>query len=143
MFYLEHANITVHSIARAQTFLKAAFPSFKIRGSGSLHGDSKKGRWCHFGDDRTYIALQENAQHASRSDIPYLHDGINHLGFVVTDLDAAMGRIEAAGFVPSPVSALDSHPHRRRVYYVDENQFEWELVEYLSEEVSQRNDYLL
>jgi hypothetical protein len=36
--------------------------------------------------------------------------------------------------------ALD-HPHRLRAYFYDEDGIEWEFIEYLSNNPSERNDY--
>jgi catechol 2,3-dioxygenase-like lactoylglutathione lyase family enzyme len=140
---LEHANMTVRSVDEAVRFLKIAFPDAEIRGGGDIHGDPARGRWVHFGNDQFYVALQENGEHSRRQDTTYRHDGINHLGFVVTGLDEIISRLKVAGYQLTPVSALKEHPHRRRAYFFDGNDVEWELVEYLSEEVAERNDYTL
>ena len=140
---LEHANITVKSLDETLRFLGVAFPGAQIRGGGSLHGDESLGRWVHFGEPDSYIAIQENTNHQAARDVTYSHDGINHLGFVVDELDALMARMDAAGYVLSPASALDSHPHRRRAYFFDGNGTEWEFVEYLSDRLEERNDYTL
>lgn len=140
---LEHANITVKSLDESIRLLKTAFPQAEIRGQGSLHGGSKGGRWAHFGNASFYVALQENAQHSARQDMTYEHDGINHIGFVVTDLDDLIARMTAQGYSMTPASALDSHPARRRAYFFDGNAIEWEFVEYLTANAEQRNDYRL
>ncbi|MGK0469954.1 MAG: hypothetical protein ACJAR0_000416, partial [Candidatus Azotimanducaceae bacterium] len=33
------------------------------------------------------------------------------------------------------------HPYRERAYFYDGCGFEWEFVQYLSEQTSERNDY--
>ena len=139
--YLEHANITVGSLDAAKSFLASAFPDFKERGRGYLHGDPTRGVWCHFGSDEIYLALQENQHHSPRQDIPYTHDGINHIGFVVEDLDDVMNRLQNAGFEPTQASVLEGHPWRRRAYFIDGNAMEWEFIEYLSEDPAERNNY--
>jgi catechol 2,3-dioxygenase-like lactoylglutathione lyase family enzyme len=138
---LEHANITVESVKESIKFLEAAFPESTIRGEGHLHGDASLGRWVHFGTDTFYVALQENATNSPRSDVTYEHDGINHIGFVVEELDALLSRMRDRGYELSPASAMEDHPHRRRAYLFDGNGVEWEFVEYLSDERSERNDY--
>lgn len=52
-----------------------------------------------------------------------------------------MARLSAAGFEAADASALDGHPHRRRVYYEDGNGIAWEFVQYLSEDPDECNDY--
>jgi hypothetical protein len=66
---------------------------------------------------------------------------LRHLGLAGDDLDTVIRRLEAAGHSPSDAGALDSHPFRRRVYYLDGNGIQWEFVQYLSDNSRQRNDY--
>lgn len=138
---LEHANITVRSIEEAERFLGAAFPDFRRRGGGFMHGDEALGDWVHFGNDETYLALQQNRSPSPADRTAYASEGVNHLGFTVNDLESLMARLSEAGYALSPASALDAHPHRRRAYYFDGNGFEWEFVEYLSDNVAERNQY--
>ena len=35
----------------------------------------------------------------------------------------------------------NDHPHRRRVYFYDDEGNDWEFVQYLSSEPAERNDY--
>ena len=140
---MEHANLTVRSIDEAVSFLKLAFPGDEVRGEGTMKNDIRCSRWVHFGNDESYVALQENSTHNSRGDVPYVNDGINHVGFVVDELDELMSRMEGAGFSLAPASALNDHPHRRRAYYFDGNGIEWEFVEYLSADPQEKNDYTL
>lgn len=138
---LEHANITVKSVDEATRFLGKAFPGARVRGEGPIHGNEGRGRWVHFGTDDHYIALQENSNHSAPRDVTYTNDGINHIGFVVEELDLLMARLEEAGYSLSPDSAMSGHPFRRRAYYFDANGIEWEFVEYLSDDPAERNDY--
>ncbi len=138
---IEHANITVASIDEAKAFLGLAFPDFRERGRGYLQGGEEAGEWMHFGNDETYLALQQNRQHSDRRDSTYENDGINHLGFVTDNLDELLERMEEAGYKPSDASVLDGHPFRRRAYLFDKNGFEWEFVEYLSDRPEERNEY--
>ncbi len=138
---MEHANITVKSIDEAVKFLKLAFPEGLERGSGAMHGDPRLGQWVHFGTDEHYVALQENSQHSGKHDVTYTHDGINHIGFAVEDLDQLIVRMQREGYELSAASAMDSHPHRRRAYIFDGNGVEWEFVEYTSELPEEKNDY--
>ena len=138
---IEHANITVRSTDEAKRFLGNAFPDFQVRGEGFLHGGESAGTWVHFGNDETYLALQQNREHTERSDVPYTNDGINHLGFVIDDMDALLSRMSAAGYRPTDASAIEGHPYRKRAYFLDGNDFEWEFVEYLSSDPAERNLY--
>ncbi len=130
---LEHANISVQSIENAVKFLTTAFPHFQIRG-GSKPGEAS--RWVHVGTEDSYIAFAEKPDRTSPAGL-----GIQHLGFVVDDAAAVYARLKEAGYkegyIPEP------HPHRKRIYFHDADGLEWEFIEYLSDEPSKRNDYLL
>ena len=138
---IEHANVTVASIEEAKKFLGTAFPDFSVRGGGYLHDNAKLGDWIHFGNEETYIALQQNRKHSEHIGTKYTNDGINHLGFVIDDVEDLIRRMRMNGYVPTPNYVIDDNPHRRRAYFFDGNGFEWEFVEYLSETATERNDY--
>ncbi|WP_422135837.1 VOC family protein [Endozoicomonas sp. ALD040] len=133
--YLEHANITVPSIDEATRILGAAFPDFRIRGGGEFRGR----RWVHFGNDTTYMALNEYPEgKASKPD--YSHFGVNHIGFVVKQLDELDQRLKEEGYKLIP-DFQEEGDFRRRHYYCDGNGMEWEFIEYATEDVSKRNHY--
>ena len=136
--YLEHANITVPSIDAAIEFLQAVEPNFVVRRDETPAGSY---RWAHVGTQTTYIALQEPHLDAGESvpRRPYKDQGVNHLCFVVPNRDACVERLDAAGFKRS-ISTFD-HPFRKRAYYFDRAGFEWELVEYLTDNLEERNKY--
>ncbi len=133
---LEHANITVNDIGEAIRFLSTAFPHFKERGGGKT---AQGARWVHFGTDSSYIALQGVVNEKEQNRTPYDEFGVNHLGYVVDDVDSIKQRLQEAGYkeglVPEP------HPHRKRIYFYDRSGFEWEFVQYYSENPAERNDY--
>jgi hypothetical protein len=60
-------------------------------------------------------------------------------GHGVGDASAVRERLLAAGYKESTVP--NHHPHRRRVYFRDREDNDWEFVEYNSEELALRNDY--
>lgn len=131
MQFLEHIHINVKSIAATEAFLKVALPELRRRGSGVVNG---YGSWVHLGTEECYIALTEAA---NANTMPELR----HIGLVVDDIEALINRLAQAGHKPADDSALDSHPYRRRVYYIDANGLDWEFVQYLSDDPAQRNDY--
>jgi len=136
--YLEHANITVPDIPAAIAFLRLIDPDFVVR-----HDETPEGsyRWAHVGTDDFYIALQE--PHVGVTPEParetYTNFGVNHLCWVVDDFETVTARLEAAG-CRSGIDVAE-HPHRKRAYYFDEAGQEWEIVQYLSDASSERNDY--
>lgn len=133
-FYLEHANITVNNIDKAVQFFSTAFPHFKKRGGGESNGRD----WIHFGDTTTYVALNtsDEDKHIEKQ---YESTGINHLGFVVEDVAAIANRLENAGYKRS--FPKQEEQFRIRDYFYDGDGNEYEFVQYLSDEVSERNFY--
>ena len=75
---LEHANLCVRNIDEMATFLRTAFPEFRVRGEGkSMVGR----RWMHIGTADTYIALNQAAAEPAEQWVPYgQKPGTNHLG---------------------------------------------------------------
>jgi catechol 2,3-dioxygenase-like lactoylglutathione lyase family enzyme len=136
--YLEHANITVPDIDTAIEFLKVVEPRMEVRHDETPEG---KYRWAHIGIGDCYIALQEPHIGSQPTDVrrPYKDYGVNHIGWVVDDLDPVIRRLEEAGYrqgIPG-----EDHPHRKRVYYFDSAGFEWELVQYYSDRFEERFSY--
>ncbi len=131
MQMLEHIHVNVASIEATERFLRLAVPGYCPRGGGV---DTSYGKWLHIGTATNYIALTE----VSRAK-PVV--GLRHIGIVVEDINGLIARLRVAGIEPSDASALDEHPHRRRVYYCDDNGLDWEFVEYLSDDSVLRNDY--
>lgn len=131
MQILEHIHVNVDSIGATEQFLRAALPEFTVRGGGD---DPHYGQWLHIGTEDNYIAL---TQVPGAEPMPNLR----HIGLQVDDIEALIERLQGAGYAPSDASALEGHPHRRRVYFADGNGLYWEFVQYLSEDPAQRNDY--
>lgn len=136
---LEHANLCVEDIDGVVRFLQVAFPEFRIRHE-STNPDG--GRWLHVGTDASYVALTERRSNAEAATVPYSgRPGLNHLGFEVDDVGSVQERLTAAGYRESGLAT--AHPHRRRVYFYDPDGNDWEFVQYLSTDLSQRHDYAL
>lgn len=133
-FYLEHANITVNNMDNAVHFFKTAFPHFEKRGGGESNGR----KWIHFGDPTTYVALNTTGddKHIEKD---YESSGINHLGFVVADVEKIANRLSEAGYKRSYPTQIEQF--RIREYFYDADGNEYEFVEYLSEIESERNSY--
>ena len=137
--YLEHASITVADIDEAMRFLTIAFPEFKIRGKGESVTDGVTRKWLHFGTDETYVALESVSTEDDGTRRPYRDTGINHIGFVVENVDSITSKLEEAGYTQS--IAVDPHPFRKRAYFCDGSGIEYEFIEYLSDNPHKRNDY--
>ena len=133
--YLEHANITVSDINEGIKFFHTAFPTFKIRG-GAGEGTEK---WVHFGDDNTYVAINQGDKQKGDNHPNYLRNGINHIGFVVDDVETLAERLLNNGFVRDYPKQVQQY--RIRDYFADADGNQYEFVQYLSEKSDERNDY--
>src|SRR2546426_12120302 len=104
---LEHANLFVRDIDATIRFLQAAFPEFRIRFDGM---DPRGFRWVHIGTDDTYIALTQSTAEPERQWTPYVGvPGVNHLAYVVDNVEALRERMRSAGYRDSTVP--NQHPY--------------------------------
>lgn len=121
--YLEHANVTVRNPQASADMLKQLF-GWKERWSGPAMSG---GFTVHVGTDDHYVAFytgpagQDAAAHFPKS------QPLNHLAFVVDDLDEVERRVTALGL--KAINHGDYDPGRR-FYFFDENGIEYEIVSY-------------
>jgi len=132
--YLEHANITVNDLQEAIKFFQTAFPHFKIRGGGNEIRE-----WVHLGDDDTYIAINQAKQNDLKVDKNYDRIGINHLGFVVQDVEEIANNLLSNGYKRDYPKQVEQF--RVRDYFADADGNQYEFVQYLSEVVQEKNSY--
>ena len=136
-FRLEHVNFSVADLEGMIGFITTAFPDFCLRGEGVREAGD---HWVHLGDDDTYIALFEATSGPGPSRELYAgQPGINHIGYEVDDVEALRARLAEAGYRESTFP--NSHPHRKRIYFLDPEGNEWEFVQYHSGDPAERNDY--
>jgi len=133
--YLEHANITVNSLPNAIDFFTTAFPHFKIRGGG--FGDRE---WIHLGDDFTYLALNQTTSQQIDLAKNYNRIGVNHLAFVVVDVEEVANRLLAKGYKRDYPKQIEKY--RIRDYFIDQEGNEYEFIQYLSDVIEERNSYV-
>ena len=142
---LEHINLVVREIDPVVDFVTAAFPSWRVRGQGNDPFAGMARRWLHVGDDNDYLALTEyhvpDDQKGAPRDLSSTAPGLAHLGFEVSSIDEIKARLKAAGYEPTTWN--EDHPHRRRLYYVEADNIEFEFIEYLSDKMEERHDYSL
>jgi catechol 2,3-dioxygenase-like lactoylglutathione lyase family enzyme len=121
---LEHANITVSDPDATAQWLCDLF-GWHVRWAGpAING----GRAVHVGDVSQYLALYGSVTGAEIGESSYeTVGGLNHVGIVVDDLDAAEAAVRAAGFEPH--NHADYEPGRR-FYFDDNDGIEFELVQY-------------
>lgn len=132
--YLEHANITVSNLQEAIRFFQIAFPHFKIRGGGNGLRE-----WVHLGDDDTYIAINQAKQNHSKIDKNYDKVGINHLGFVVPNVEEIADNLLSSGYKRDFPKEVEQF--RIRDYFADADGNQYEFVQYLSEVPEEKNSY--
>nr|WP_299384208.1 VOC family protein [Allomuricauda sp.] len=132
--YLEHANITVNDLQEGIRFFQTAFPHFKIRGGGS---DTRE--WVHLGDDNTYIALNQAKQSDLKNEKNYDKMGVNHIGFVVPNVDEIARNLLEKGYKRDFPKEVEEF--RVRDYFADADGNQFEFVQYLSEVPEERNKY--
>jgi|TARA_B110000914_G_scaffold130566_1_gene114105 predicted enzyme related to lactoylglutathione lyase len=136
--YLEHVNITVIDVDEAIRFLLIAMPDWKVRADVSSE-DSNCRRWVHVGTDTNYIAIEDRGATERGKHEPYVDQGVNHIGFVVKDIDSVAKRLTDAGYGQGLNSP--DNLNRRRIYFYDADENEYEFVEYLKSDIASRNDY--
>ncbi|WP_019614609.1 VOC family protein [Psychromonas ossibalaenae] len=136
MIRLEHINIVVKDIQNSLTFYQAAFPDWKVRDSGQSEWYGVPRNWLHFGDNSTYITLNDDADSPARERSAH-QAGIAHLGFESSNIKALQARLENAGFKHHTHG--DDNPFRHNIYYLDPDGLEVEFVQYFSDLTAQRN----
>lgn len=123
---LEHVNITVSNPMKTAERLCRLF-GWKIR----WQGDAKDGGMSiHVGSEDDYLAVYAPAGKTRKGASSYATTGgLNHVGVVVDDLDAAEQRVIDLGYEPH--SHADYEPGRR-FYFHDDDGIEFEVVSYAS-----------
>jgi catechol 2,3-dioxygenase-like lactoylglutathione lyase family enzyme len=81
---------------------------------------------AHIGDERSYLALFQIGER-ERTETSYGELGLNHFGLVVDDLEEAKRKLTSLNV--EPTMEADYEPGRR-LYFLDPNGVEVELVEY-------------
>ena len=122
--FLEHANITVRDPKRQAEKLCDLF-DWKIRWDGAAKSN---GYTVHVGDEHSYLALWEPVTLVDNGrEKEEIKGHLNHVGVVVSDLDAIEARIKKAGY--ETYSHADYEPGKRFYFDFNEN-LEIEVVSY-------------
>jgi catechol 2,3-dioxygenase-like lactoylglutathione lyase family enzyme len=120
--YLEHVNLTVAYLDRSISFY-CDLLDMHLRWKGPIDGERLG---AHVGDDGCYLALFQSAADGMVNQ-DYGRPGINHFGFVVNNLAEARRRLEHLG---ASVHREADYDPGRRIYFLDPDGHEVELVEY-------------
>ncbi|WP_412049777.1 VOC family protein [Hoeflea sp. Naph1] len=122
--FLEHVNFNVADAPATAKWMCDLF-GWKIRWQGPA---SNGGLSIHVGTDDNYLAIYTPEAPRPRHDNPRGEvANLNHVGIVVDDLDAVEARVKAIGY--TPFNHADYEPGRR-FYFNDENDIEFEIVNY-------------
>ena len=138
--HLEHINLVVKDIDRSLEFYQVVFPHWSIRGGGKSDWYGKPRNWLHFGDDYHYIAFADNGIGENR-DLKEHQVGLAHLAYVTDNIKDLVERMTKSGFQPSVALDLETHKEKGNVYYLDNDGFEIEFVQYFSDVPNIRNQY--
>jgi len=121
---LEHVNVTVSDPVATANRLCDLF-NWHIRWQGAA---KYGGTTVHVGADDNYIAVFSfDTPTAPEKESYSTRGGLNHIGVVVDDLDAAEKRVIAAGYKTH--SHADYEPGHR-FYFDDDDGIEFEVVSY-------------
>ena len=121
---IEHANLTVTDPERsASLFERLLGWHERWRGPSQLGGKT-----IHVGSDATYLALYTKGGQPKEKGAGYSKGvPLNHVGFLVDDLDAAEQVVRDAGLEPW---GHDDYDPGRRFYFFDWDGIEFEVVSY-------------
>jgi catechol 2,3-dioxygenase-like lactoylglutathione lyase family enzyme len=120
----EHVNVTVDDPDRIADLLVSLF-GWRRRWAGpSMNG----GRTVHVGTEGAYVALYAPGETEAAAVGSYRQrGGLNHIGVVVHDLDAADQAVRAAGY---ETFSHQVYEPGRRFYFRDRDDIEFEVVSY-------------
>lgn len=117
--YLEHTNLTVKDPDLLAALFVRLF-DWKIRWSGDALDN---GRTIHVGNEDSYLALYTHdnvTDNRSRNHLAI--NNINHLGIVVSDIDAVESKVKEEGY--EPINHADYDPGRRFYFLIDKLEIE-------------------
>lgn len=122
---LEHVNLTVTDPEKTAERLCELF-GWHVRWKGEA---KYGGLTVHVGTDDDYLAIYTAGGKPAEPEREsyYTRGGLNHIGVVVDDLEAAEKRVKAVGYEPH--SHADYEPGRR-FYFHNEDGIEFEVVSY-------------
>jgi len=116
-------------------FIQIVAPDFKVRKDVKLPTSY---RWVHIGNDECYFALQEAHLGSEPENLQktYKNYGVNHIAIVVDDLLKVESDLVRYGYKRSIETPIEKY--RKRLYFFDNFGFEWELVEYNSQDPDEK-----
>jgi len=131
---LEHVNITVTDPLRTAAMLCRIF-GWHIRWEGP---SMDNGYTVHVGTESSYLALYAiGTPQKGRIESYKLQGGLNHVAFLVEDLDAIESHVRAEGYRPY---SHGNYEPGRRFYFHDHDGVEYEIVSYVTQKEAFRRD---
>ena len=96
--------------------------------------------WLHAGTEHSSIALQSGGEGEADQHPEWRSStlGTKHIGIVVPSLNETLKRLADAGYTPDHWGG--AHPFRKSAYVLAREGLQFEFVEYLSSNLSERND---
>lgn len=134
----DRADLTVVDAERAAESLRIALPWFRARGGADGEFGDMKTAWMHLGMDDAYVSLNQTSAAEVAEREGSKQTGINHVGFIVDDVDALLGRYGPLEF---RWSLVDESSSRKRLHATDPDGIMWQFVRYLSDDPAVKNDY--
>lgn len=134
--YVEHVQLVVSDLNAAERFYTTVF-DWKVRGRGRERAADRSYDWIHVGTDETYLAFRTPYDGAAFREADRGYKG-NHIGIVVEDAGPVLSRLAT---LHCAVRTAAAHPFRARYYFRDFDDNEIEIISYLSDRTSERNDY--
>ena len=124
---IEHLNLSVSDLEASLAFYGELL-GWGVRWRGQAQGAAGPVEAAHLGDEACYLALfQAEAAADEGPDSRYSQPGVNHVGFVVDDLDQTLARLSKLG---PKVHFQPEYDPGRRAYFFDADGIEVELIEY-------------
>ena len=122
---LEHLNLSVSDYDASVGFYMTLF-DLQLRWQGSYHGRHQRFPVAHLGNDQFYLSINQ-AEDSEALERNRHGLGLNHFGFIVTDLGPYRARLDEMGV--KDITA-NSQPPGKRIYFYDPDGFGIELVQY-------------
>ncbi|BCE03770.1 hypothetical protein [Marinicellulosiphila megalodicopiae] len=135
---IEHINITVPNIVDTANLLTMIYPNLKKIGGWS--GKTEKGQeeWAHYQDEECYVALEQVEWITGPQRAMNDFHGVNHVGLICHDIKAVIKKFEKNKIRYSIAEVV---PERIRMYCFDKNGLDFEIVQYLTDDMMARYKY--
>ena len=135
--YVEHIQYVCSNLDKMAQFYSEVF-KWEIRGRGSEVGSNLSYEWVHVGDDYSYVAFRTPYNGAEYE--VTMHTQKDHVGIVVDDLEQTINLLNT---LKVEYIRKGTHPFRDRIYILDPDKNEVEIVCYRTDDPHQRNDYAI